>query len=84
MLAWVVGQWQGVGNTAVKLWVTQNVGNFVSSCATVSFSSMIPFYGVNQLSDNLTNQTFVNVMLEDTYKYDSEPFQSNLKHENAV
>jgi hypothetical protein len=39
--------WRALVNTVMSLRVLQNVGKFLSSCATVGFSRRAQLYGVN-------------------------------------
>jgi hypothetical protein len=43
------GQWRVLVNSVINLWVPQNVGNFLTNSAIVSFSRTIIIYGVSYL-----------------------------------
>jgi hypothetical protein len=42
------GQWRALVNTVINLLIPQNVGIFLSSCATGSFSRRAQLHGVNK------------------------------------
>jgi len=58
-------KWQALVNMVMNLWVPYNVGNFLTSLETTSFSRMNLFYGV-KIVDHLDSRS---VSLSDIPKY---------------
>jgi hypothetical protein len=48
------GQWRAPVNTVMNLWVPQDVGNFLSSCMTGSFSRMAQLHEISYLASKTT------------------------------
>jgi hypothetical protein len=44
-------------NTVMNLWITQKVGNFLTSWVTISFSRRTLLHGVTQISQSLWRTT---------------------------